>query len=55
MTKPERIANMIQHYCSLAWLWAQAATDHLQVEPHAGSRPQQDAAADRLVRPRLHQ
>jgi hypothetical protein len=47
VAKPERIADMIQHHRSLARLWAQASTDHLQVEPHAGGRSQQDAAAHR--------
>jgi hypothetical protein len=46
VAQPQGIADMIQHYRSLAWLRAQASTDHLQVEPNAGGRPQQDAAAN---------
>jgi hypothetical protein len=34
VAKPERIADMIQHHRSLAWLWPQASADHLQVEPN---------------------
>jgi hypothetical protein len=47
VAEPERVADVIQHYRSLTRLWAQASADHLQVEAHAGSRPKQDAAANR--------